>query len=270
MSRTCTQIELTFRIGESGVDHLSSRKGRGFESLSTPSRSLDGSSDDFLDLSEPRLRGAHLGSSLPMPPLRDGLQRRLELPDPVLDPVCEVGGYLSFPHEVADQLSRLRKVLRRFVSEPPVVREQIGDVSGVNRFPISVRGRFHLVSEEKHDQVHEILASDPVDLELFEDHVRERDSRGVELQPSVARFLSEQDIVAEFELVEEDVDVEPILALIVHEPSVAEETVDHVVRLEPEALEHAADRAALTRISHQVEIREEGRAFADASHAVKD
>src|SRR5436309_5983166 len=250
MSRTCTQIELTLRIGESGMDHLSSRKGRGFESLSTPSRSLDGSSDDFLDLSEPRLRGAHLGSSLPMPPLRDGLQRRLELPDPVLDPVCEVGGYLSLPHEVAEQLSRLRKILRRFVPEPPVVREQIGDVSDVNRFPISVRRRFHLVSEEKHDQVHEVLPSDPMDLELFEDHVRERDCGGVELQPSVARFLSEQDIVAEFEPVEEDVDVESILALIVHESSVAEESVDHVVGPESEGVEHAADRATLTRVPH--------------------
>src|SRR5207247_5196370 len=180
---------------------------------------FDGSSYYFLDLSEPGLRRADLGSSLPMPPLRDGLQRRLEPPDPVLDPVCEVGGYFSFPHEVAEQLSRLRKVLRRFVPEPPVVREQIGDVSGVNRFPISVRRRFHLVSEEKHDQVHEILPSDPVDLQLFEDHVRERDCGGVELQPSVARFLSEKYIVAEFELVEEDVDVEPILALIVRDPS---------------------------------------------------
>src|SRR5437867_5311041 len=155
-----------------------------------------------------------------MPPLRYGLQLRLELPDPVLDPVCEVGGYLSLPHEVAEQLSRLREVLRRFVPEPPVVREQIGDVSGVNRFPISVRRRFHLVSEEKHDQVYEVLASDPMDLQLLEDHVREGNRGHVELQPSVARSLSKQDIMAEFELVEEDVDVEPILALIVHEPSV--------------------------------------------------
>src|SRR5438552_17079697 len=119
MSRTCTQIELTLRIGEPGMDDLSSRKDRGFERLSTLSRSLDGSSDDFLDLSEPGLRGAHLGSSLPMPPLRDGLQRRLELPDPVLDPVCEVGGFFSFPHVVAEPLSRLRKVLGRFVPRPP-------------------------------------------------------------------------------------------------------------------------------------------------------
>src|SRR5437667_1092369 len=110
MSRTCTQIELTFRIGEPGMDHLSSRKGRGFERLSTPSRRLDGLSDDFLDLAEPGLRSAHLGSSLPMPPLRDGLQGPLELPDPILDPVCEVGGHFSFRHEVAEQLSRLRKV----------------------------------------------------------------------------------------------------------------------------------------------------------------
>src|SRR5438093_11284545 len=113
MSRTCTQIELTFRIGESGMDHLSSRKGRGFESLSTPSRSLDGSSDDFLDLSEPRLRGAHLGSSLPMPPLRDGLQRRLDLPEPVRPPASAPAVLLALPADFAGPSPRLARVRRR-------------------------------------------------------------------------------------------------------------------------------------------------------------
>src|SRR5206468_9112955 len=103
------------------------------------------------------------------------------------------------------------------------------------------------------DHVHERPAPNPVYLQPLEDHVREGNRGRVELQAPVAGFLSKQDIVAEFEPVEEDVDVEPILALVVHEPSVAEEPVDHVVRLEPEALEDAADRAALTRISHQVE-----------------
>src|SRR3989442_183457 len=201
----------------------------------------DRSADDFLDLAEPWFRRADLGSFLPRPPFWDGLERGLELSDPTLDPFSEIRGDFSFRHEVAEQLSRLREVLRRFVPESPVVREEIGDVSGVDRLAIAVRSGFQIVPEEQHDQVHEVLASDPVDLQLLEDHVREGNRGKVELQPSVAGFLSEQDIVAEFEPVEEDVDVEPILALIVHEPAVAEEPVDHVVRLEPEALEHAAD-----------------------------
>src|SRR6059036_3446770 len=126
---------------------------------------------------------------------------------------------LPLRHEVAEQLPRLREVLRRFVPEAPVVREEIGDMSGVDCFLIPVRGGFHVVPEEQHDQVHEILPTDLVDLQLLEDHVRERDRGGVELQPPVPGFLSEQDVVAEFELVEEDVDVEPIFALVVHEPT---------------------------------------------------
>src|SRR3989475_6255529 len=228
------------------------------------------SADDLLDLAEPWFRRADLGSFLPCPPFWDGLERSLELSDPTLDPFSEIRGDFSLRNEVPQQLSRLREVLRRFVPEPPVVREKIRDVSGVDRLAIAVRSAFHVVPEEQHDQVHEILPSDPVDLQLLEDHVREGNRGRVELQPSVAGFLSEQDIVAEFQPVEEDVDVEPILALVVHEPSVAEEPVDHVVRLEPEALEHAADRAALTRISQQGEIGEQGRAFADASDAVQD
>src|SRR3989442_211893 len=161
---------------------------------------------------------------------------------------------LGLRHEVAEQLSRLRQVLGRFVPETPVVREEIGDMVGVDRLPIPVGRGFHVVPEEQHDQVHEILPTDLVDLQLLEDHVRERDRGGVELQPPVPGFLSEQDVVAEFELVEEDVDVEPIFALVVHEPSVAEETVDHVVRPESKIVEHAADRAALTRVPHQVEV----------------
>src|SRR2546425_11853194 len=230
----------------------------------------DRSSDDFLDLAEPWFRRADLGSFLPRPPFWEGLERGLELSDPTVDSLSEIPGDFPFGNEVPQQLSRLREVLRRFIPEPPVVREEIRDVSGVDRLAIAVRRASHVVPKEQHDQVHEVLPSDPVDLQLLEEHVREGNRGRVELQSPVAGFLSKQDIVAEFEPVEEDVDVEPILALVVHEPSVAEEPVDHVVRLEPEALEDAADRAALTRISHQVEIREQGRAFADASHAVQD
>src|SRR5438128_2183775 len=228
------------------------------------------SSDDFLDLAEPWFRRADLGSFPPRPPFWDGLERGLELSDPTLDSLSEIRGDFSFRNEVPQQLSRLREVLRRFIPEPPVVREEIRDVSGVDRLAIAVRSAFHVVPEEQDDQVHEVLAPNPVDLQLLEDHVREGNRGRVELQPSVAGFLSEQDVMAEFEPVEEDVDVEPILALVVHEPSVAEEPVDHVVRSEPEAFEHAADRAALTPVSHQVEIREQGRAAAYASPAVRD
>src|SRR2546426_11783093 len=69
--------------------------------------------DDFLDLSEPRFCGANLGPLLPVPPLRDGPKRGLEFSNPILDPSCEVGGDLPLRHEVAEQLSRLRQVLRR-------------------------------------------------------------------------------------------------------------------------------------------------------------
>src|SRR5438132_10113866 len=193
------------------------------------------SSDDFLDLAEPWFRRADLGSFLPRPPFWDGLERGLELSDPTLDSLSEIPGGFSFRNGVPQQLSRLREVLRRFIPEPPVVREEIRDVSGVDRLAIAVRSAFHVVPEEQDDQVHEVLASDPVDLQLLEDHVREGNRGRVELQAPVAGFLSEQDIVAEFEPVEDDVDVEPILAVVGHEPSVAEEPVDDVVPLEPSA-----------------------------------
>src|SRR5256712_8684735 len=260
-SKRCLEVATVFR------------RGRRPWPISVPKvlRALNPySSDDFLDLAEPWFRRADLGAFLPCPPFWDGLERSLELSDPTLDPFSEIRGDFSLRNEVPQQLSRLREVLRRFVPEPPVVREEICDVSGVDRLAIAVRSAFHVVPEEQDDQVHEVLAPNPVDLQLLEDHVREGNRGRVELQAPVAGFLSKQDIVAEFEPVEEDVDVEPILALVVHEPSVAEEPVDHVVRLEPEALEHAADRPALTRVSHQVEIGEQGRAFADPSHAVQD
>src|SRR2546422_2747468 len=226
--------------------------------------------DDFLDLSEPRFCGANLGPLLPVPPLRDGPKRGLEFSNPILDPSRKVGGDLPLRHEVAEQLSRLLEVLRRFVPETPVVREEIGDMVGVDRLPIPVGRGFHVVPEEQHDEVHEILPTDLVDLQLLEDHVRERNRGGVELEPPTPRFLSEENVVAELELVEEDVDVEPIFALVVDEPSVAEETVDHVVRPESEVVEHPADRSALTRVPHQVEVCKQGRALADAPHAVED
>src|SRR2546428_1711984 len=226
--------------------------------------------DDFLDLSEPRFCGANLGPLLPVPPLRDRPERGLEFSNPILDPSCEVRGDLPLCHEVAEQLPRLRQVLGRFVPEAPVVCEEIGDMSAVDCFPLTVRGGLHVVSEKQNDEVHEILPTDLVDLQFLEDHVCERNRGGVELEPPTPRFLSEENVVAELELVEEDVDVEPILALVVHEPSVAEETVDHVVRPESKIVEHAADRAALTRVPHQIEVCKQGRALADAPHAVED
>src|SRR5881628_1340160 len=249
------------------------RRGRRTWRISVPKvlRALNPcSSDDFLDLAEPWFRRADLGSFLPRPPLWDGLERGLELSDPTLDPFSEIRGDFSFRNEVPQQLSRLREVLCRFVPEPPVVREEVRDVSGVDRLAIAVRSAFHVVPKEQDDQVHEVLPSDSVDLQLLEDHVREGNRRRVEFQPSVAGFLSEQDVMAEFELVEEDVDVEPILGLIVHEPSVAEEPVDHVVRPESEIVEHAADCTALAGVSHQVEVGEQGRAFANAPDPVED
>src|SRR3989449_7103790 len=93
----------------------------------------DRSADDFLDLAEPWFRRTDLGSFLPRSPFWDGLERGFKLSDSTLDSFSEIRGDLSFRNEVPQQLSRLREVLRRFIPEPPVVREEIGDVSGVDR-----------------------------------------------------------------------------------------------------------------------------------------
>src|SRR5690242_17228530 len=105
-------------------------------------------SDDFLDLSVPRFRGPNLGPLLTVPPLRRGLERGLELPNPILDPARKVRRDLPIRHEIAEQLPRLRKVLNRLVPESPVVREKVRNVSGVDRLPVPVRGGFHVVPEE--------------------------------------------------------------------------------------------------------------------------
>src|SRR2546426_6777772 len=136
----------------------------------------DRSADDFLDLAEPWFRRADLGSSLPRPPFGDGLKHGLELCDPTLDSLSEIRGDFSFRNEVPQQLSRLREVLRRFVPEPPVVREEVRDVSGVDRLAITVRSAFHVVPEEQDDQVHQVLAPDPVDLQGSEEHTSELQS----------------------------------------------------------------------------------------------
>src|SRR5437879_6752662 len=109
-----------------------------------------------------------------------------------------------------------------------------------------------------------------MNLELFEHHVRERNRGTVELQSPVARFLSEQHIVAEFEFVEEDVDMEAVRTFVVHEPAFPEETVDHVVGPEAQTVEQLADRPALTRVPHQVEIREKRRSLLDAADAMEE
>src|SRR5438094_9325725 len=129
------------------------------------------SSDDFLDLAEPWFRRADLGAFLPCPPFWNGLERGLELSDPTLDSLSEIRGDLSFRNEVPQQLSRLRKVLRRFIPEPPVVGEEIRDVSGVDRLAIAVRRAFHVVPEEQDDRVHQLLAPDAGDLQRLEDPV---------------------------------------------------------------------------------------------------
>src|SRR5213080_1737572 len=123
----------------------------------------DRSAADFLDLAEPWFRRADPGAFLPCPPFWNGLERGLELSDPILDSPSEIRGDLSFRNEVPQQLSRLRKVLRRFIPEPPVVGEEIRDVSGVDRLAIAVRSAFHVVLEEQDNQVHEVLAPNPVD-----------------------------------------------------------------------------------------------------------
>src|SRR5438445_453542 len=86
----------------------------------------------------------------------------------------------------------------------------------------------------------------------------------------LAPFLSEQHIVAEFELVEEDVDVEAVRTFVVHEPAFPEETVDDVVGPEAQTVEQLADRPALTRVPHQVEVREKRGSLLDAADAMED
>src|SRR5207247_6490423 len=78
------------------------------------------------------------------------------------------------------------------------------------------------------------------------------------------------DVVAELELVEEDVQVETVAPFVVDEPPVAEESVDHPVRTERQVLDYRADGARLAGVCHQVEVREEGSAFPHPADAVKE
>src|SRR5207247_4789102 len=94
-------------------------------------------------------------------------------------------------------LPRLLEVLGRLVPESPIVSDEIRDMSGIDSFPIAVRLCLHVVAEEEHEQIHEILPANPMDLQLFEDQVRDRNRRVVEFEPPGPRFLPEQDIVAD-------------------------------------------------------------------------
>src|SRR2546427_1123430 len=190
---------------------------------------VPGLSDDFFDLSEPGLRGARLGPFLPVPAFWDRPKRRREFFHSAFDAGREIRADFPFRHEAVQQLPRLVEVLRRLIPKSPVIREEFRDVSGVDGFVIGIRGGFHVVSEEEDDEVHEVLPRDLVNLEFFEDHVRDRDRGAVEFQPSPSGSLAEQHIVAKFELVEEDVDVETVLTFIVRQAAFPEEAVDHVV-----------------------------------------
>src|SRR5256886_4638041 len=216
------------------------------------------------------LKKTRLGPFLPVPAFRNRPERRLEFFHTAFDAGREILGDFPFRHETAQQLPRLLEVLRRLIPKSPVIREEFRDVSGVDGFVIGIRGGFHVVSEEEDDEVHEVLARNPMNLELFEHHVRERNRGTVELQSPVARFLSEPHIVAEFELVEEDVDVEAVRTFVVHQPAFPEEAVDDVAGPEAQTVEQLADRPALARVPHQVEIREKRRSLLDAADAMED
>src|SRR5207247_10067919 len=100
---------------------------------------------------------------------------------------------------------------------------------GVDGLPIAVRLFLHVVAEEGHEQINEVLPTNSVDLQLFEDQVRDRNRRVVELEPHGPRFLPEDHVVAELELVEEDIDVEAIADCVVNELPLADEDVESVV-----------------------------------------
>src|SRR2546421_2459721 len=202
-----------------------------------------------------------------MAPLRDRLELALKLGDSAFDALGKILGDPTFSDELCEHLSRLLQILRRLVPESPVVSEEIRDMPCVDGLPIAIRLFLHVVAEEGHEQIHEILPTNAVDLQLFEDQVSDRNRRVVEFEPPGPRFLPEQDIVAELELVEEDIDVESIAALVVDEPPIAEEPVDHVVGPEAQAIEHLADRAALGCVPDQIEVREEGGPLSHPSHA---
>src|SRR5207302_8807088 len=121
---------------------------------------------DFLDLSEPWFRDADLRPLRPVSPFRHRLERPLKL----LDPASNVRGKLlrdpPFSEELSEHLSRLLEVLGRLVPESPIVSEEIRDMSGIDSFPIAVRLFLHVVAEEEHEQIHEILPANLVDLQL--------------------------------------------------------------------------------------------------------
>src|SRR6267143_1131514 len=222
---------------------------------------------DLLDLSEPRFRRTDFRPFLPMTPFRDRLERALQFCDSASNSHGKVLGNVPLSNELAEHLLCLLEVLRRLVPEPPIVSQEIRDMPCVDGFPIAIRFFSHLVTEKDYEQIHEVLPTNPVDLQLFEDQVRERNGGVVELQSSVPGFLPEEYIMAELEFVEEDIDMKAIAALVIDEPSIAEEAVDHVVRLEPQAVEDPADGAALGPVPQQIEIREEGRSLSHPSDA---
>src|SRR5207245_10773381 len=65
-------------------------------------------------------------------------------------------------------------------------------------------------------------------------------------------------------------DVEAVRTFVVHQPAFPEEAVDDVVGPEAQTVKQLADRPAVARVHHQVEIREKRRSRLDAADAMED
>ena len=106
-----------------------------------------------------------------MAAFRSRLQGRLEGRDPGYSPPSQFPGDPILRDELLEEPPRLPEVLDRLVPEAPVVGEEGRDMPRVDDLAVSVSGRPHLMTQEDHDEVHEVFPADGVDLQLFEDQV---------------------------------------------------------------------------------------------------
>src|SRR5581483_9491613 len=201
----------------------------------------------FADLVVPTSGRADPGSKLPPQALWSSLDA---LPDGI-DARGDQG--LLIARQLRDRFhvaANAVEVQRHRVVETPLGGEQAGDVRKIEAPRLLRLG--HVVLQQQHHQILEVLLVDLDDLQLLEQEVGQRDRHRMQVEPAL-----QLDRVAEVEPVEEHVDAPATSGWIVEDPTTHPHihgdapTSQHLVA---ELLEHGLDLRDLLVVAHEVQV----------------